>query len=503
MKTIYTAAQLKSIYGESKNTQDQSTQQSIDKDSANNFLEKTGGIVKDLAVGAGKGITETAIGLGELALKAGQLTPGISETSKEILKGGVETAEDIKNKQLQATNLPQKIGKFGEQVAEFAIPATKVTQATKALPLAGRIAARALTSGGVATAQSGKIGKETAIATGTEIALPVAGKVLNPVKNAVGRLVKGLAAGLSGVGTETIDKIVQNPKVASSTANELTKGGNAELLRKNTEIIINGVSNIKKEARKAFGIGLEALKKTDIDEKTFNKSLENVVNDFSPKNMEFSDSKNLKRATELVDGLINVKLDGKSLRSYIDKIESSAYKIANSDERLSYNAFIKNLANSFKGVISKSTPKLDEINKAFSKDINLAQSIEGIFGKVKFKNATEINKVSQKLENLFSQKGLSPEYIDSFLNRIGIQPQDFKTSEAVRQISNKVTGSNTKGLSIAEIMQQVTSSVITPRLVRDVAIITGKSQSVIKNILDKTEPTMRAAIIKSMMEESK
>lgn len=467
-----------------------------------NLLEKVGGVAKDLAVGAGKGVTESVLGLGELALKAGTLTPGISETSKDILKGGAKIAEDIKNTQLKSDNLAQGLGKFAEQVAEFAVPASKVTKATKALPFIPKVAARALTSGAIASVQSGNVGKEAGIAAGVETVLPVAGKALKPVKNIVGRMIKGLASGLSGVGTETIDKIVSNPKVSSQTAKALTTSGNAEVLKKNTETIINGVANIKKEARQAYSAGLEVLQKTDIDEKAFNSSLESVVNKFGVKNMEFSDPKNIKKATDLVTGLFNIKLDGKSLRGYIDDIESSAYKIATSDERLSYNAFIKDLAGSFKDVISKSTPKLDEINKAFSQDMSLAQSIESIFGKVKFKNATELNKIAQKVETVFSQKGLSPEYLDNFLNRIGIKPQDFKASEATRQITNKVTGANTKGLSVGEIMQQITSSVITPKLVRDIAIFTGKSQSVIKGLIDKTAPSMRATFIKSLLEAS-
>lgn len=498
-KTIFTAQQLESIYGKS-NITDSRLDTEVKKENDDGLIKKTGDLFTDVVSGAGKGVTETAIGLGELALKAGALTPGISETSKEILKGGVETAEDIKNKQLQATNLPEKIGKFGEQVAEFAIPSSKVVKATKELNLAGKIIPRALTSGGVATAQSGKIGKETALATAVETAIPLGSEVVYPF---VKRIVKGLASGLSGVGTDVIDRIVKNPKVASETIKELNKVGNFEILKKNAEKILNGIPNIKKEARNAFRIGLESLKSTDIDEKTFNNLLEKEVGKFSIKDLEFSDPKNVKKASNLVEGLFNLKLDGKSLRGYIDDIESSAYKIATSDERLAFNAFIRELSSSLKKVVSSSTSKLDDINREFSKDMNLAQSIESIFGKVKFKNASELNKISQKLENVFSQKGLSPEYLDNFLNRIGLSPEGFKTEEAVRQITGKVSGSNTKGLSVGEILQQVSSSILTPKLVRDISILTGKTEPVIKKLLEKTSPTLRGALIKSMIEEEK
>lgn len=479
-----------------------------------NVLQKVDKGLTDFGVGVGKGVTETAVGLGQLALRGASNLPlpkkdieigGITLIpSKEKALQAIETGEDIKNTQLKPENMAEGVGKFAEQVAEYAVPATKVTKVTKALPFAGKVAARAATAAGVASAQAGKVGKEAIIAAGVETAIPVAGRfIVKPVKNFVGRLIKGLSSGLSGVGTDTIDKIITNPKVASQTAKALTTEGNAGILKKNAEVIMNGISNIKKEARKAFGTGLEALQKTDIDEKTFTKTAESLVSKFEGgKNMEFSDPKNVKKATELLNGLSKVKLDGKSLRGYIDKIESppNMYKIATSEERLSYNAFSKELASSIKDVISKSTPKLNEINKAFSKDISLAESIEGIFGKVKFKNATEINKIAQKLETVFSQKGLSPQYLDDFFNRLGIKPQDFKTSEAVRQITNKVSGANTRGLSVGEIMQQVTSSVITPRAIRNIAIFVGKSEQFIRNLhLEKLTPSARAILIKTLI----
>jgi hypothetical protein len=481
--------------------------------------------LKGFATGVGKGILSTVKGAGQLGESIGQGVLGGVEKltglpvtspsvySEEALQKGKEKGEimgTLLNKEnIEPKTTSEKLGKFTEQVAEFAIPASKVSKLTKGASMVGKIVPRALTSGTVASIQSGKVGKEAGIAAGIETALPVVGKVIvQPAKKIVGRLIKGLSSGLSGVGTDTIDKILQNPKAASETVKNLTKGGNSEILKKNAETIINGVSQIKREARQAFGTGLEALKATDIDDKVFRTSTQTVLDKFGSvlkngkrelSNVEFSDPKNIKTANELLNKLSTTKLDGKSLRKLADDIESKAFKIATSDERLSFNVFIKDLANSLKNGISKSTSKLNEINKSFSTDMELAQSIENIFGKVKFKNASEINKVSQQLESLFSKKGLSSEYLDKFLTRIGIKPEQFTTSEAVRQISNKTTGANTKGLSIGEIVQQVTGSVITPKLVRDIAIKTGKSEIVIKKLIENTAPSARAALIKSLI----
>jgi len=97
-------------------------------------------------------------------------------------------------------------------------------------------------------------------------------------------------------------------------------------------------------------------------------------------------------------------------------------------------------------------------------------------------------KASQKLETVFAQKGLAPDVVDNFLERIGVSSKDFKTTEAVRQITNKATGANTKGLSIGEITQQLTSSIVTPTMVKNLAVITGLGEQQLMPFLNALKP---------------
>ena len=133
--------------------------------------------------------------------------------------------------------------------------------------------------------------------------------------------------------------------------------------------------------------------------------------------------------------------------------------------------------------------------------MNLTEAIEGIFGKVNFKNTKELNNIARKLESLFSKKGLDPKTLDDFLTKLDLDPSDFKTSEAVRQIATKKTGANTKGLSISEILQQVSSAVITPKAIQDISIATGLSSKILDTIIKNTTPSVRSLIIKSILEE--
>lgn len=96
---------------------------------------------KDVAIGAAKGVGDTVVGLGNLVHKIPGVTgavdamygqPGLSENSFQVA-----------DKELEATNAPQMVGKAAEFGAEFLIPVTKVGQAAKAmLPSRARAGAK-------------------------------------------------------------------------------------------------------------------------------------------------------------------------------------------------------------------------------------------------------------------------------------------------------------------------------------------------------------------------
>jgi len=477
------------------------------KEKITDFFSKT---VPDFGVGAAKGAVKTIKGAADLGQK-------IFDPITDVLTGSEapdgQNTDIIPKEAYTPKNAAEKAGMAVEQIAEYAIPATKVSKATQAMKFIPKVATRAASGAGVASVQAGDVGKEAAIAAAAETAIPVVGAAIKPVVNVVGRLLKGLGSGISGLGTEGIEQIIKDPKVASQVSKEIATKGNAAVLEKNAKDIVEGVSSIRQQARAAYGKGLEQLAKTDIEPKTFRSTIQSFLDKAGSvvekktgqrilQNIEFDDPKNIQKASSLIDRLSKTDLDGVSLRKLTDDIESAAYKTATSDERLAFNVFIKDLSGAVKNAITKSTDKLDEINAAFSEDIQLVEAIQNIFGKVKFKNLAEINKVSQQLETLFSKKGLSPEYIDDFLARAGIG-DGLKTSEAVRQITNKAVGNNELGLSLSELTRQVTSSVITPNLIKNIAIFTGKSSQAISNILPQISPSARAAFIKLITPKEK
>lgn len=339
-------------------------------------------------------------------------------------------------------------------------------------------------------------------------ALPVVGGVASKI---VGRLLSGLGSGISGVSAKTIEQIVDNPNAAIKASRMIAQKGKSSVLEENSKTIVNGIANLKKEASQAFGQGLEQLSQKDINPAVYRQNVQTFLDKYGSTltsgkrtlaNIEFDDPKNIAKASGLVDRLSNANLDGKSLRKLSDDIENSKYKTANSDERLSYNRFLNDMSNSLKSAVHSSTDKLGEINKKYSQDVQLAQTMEKEFGKVKFKNMPEVVAASKRLEGLFQKSGLAPERIDDFLTRIGVNKGAFKTSEAVRQIEGEDFGKNTPGTSVGEMMRDVTSAVISPDLIKNLSIVTGLTKEKLNPILKEMKPAARNILINTLLQHS-
>lgn len=496
----------------------------------NTQSEKTGGL-QGVGVGIAKGALSTLKGAGQLGEKIGQgilggvekltglpVTPE-STYSEEALqasadKGGL--GKLLTEENLKAKGTAETIGKFGEQVAEFAIPATKVSKLTKGASMVGKIIPRAITSGGVATVQEGEIGKGTGIAVGAEIALPVAGKLVNNlIFKPLSRIVKGLGAGTSGGSVQDIGNILKDPNTAKKISDAFKQKGNVEIFKNEVDTIMKGVTKIRKEASSAYAKGLDSLSSVDIKPNIIKDEVKSVIESnkgtlsnkgFNLSNVEFAGDKSLiKKATELVNKINTQKdLSGRGIRQIMEFIDSKVkLKTATTDTSISFNKFVDDISNGLKNSISKSTNKLGEINAMYSKDKQLADAVQDIFGDVKFKNLEEINKMAKKISGLASEGGISPEIVDDFFARIGQSGQEFKTGESVRKILSKSGGANKLGLNFSEITQAITGGIVTPEVITNIAILTGKSQPFIKSLLEKTAPSLRAGVIKSLIPSKK
>lgn len=343
-------------------------------------------------------------------------------------------------------------------------------------------------------------------------ALPVAAGIVKPGVAILGRLLKGIGSGLSGVPVHQIEQIFNNPEAAQKATQQIAKAGKGKVLEDNARTIVEGVGKVRQEARATFGKAMEGLKAEDINPQNFRAAIQPVLDKVGSSvsngqrnfdNAGFSDPKNVQKASELIDRLNilpNGKMDGATLRKLADDIESAKYKVGSSDERLSFNAFLGDLSSGVKGAINASTDKLKEANAAFSNDAQLADAVQGIFGKVKFKNLSEVNRASQKLETLFQQKGLSPEVTNDFLKRIGVDAEGFKAGEAVRQLVDKEGGANSVGLGGNEVLRALTSSIVTPEMVGAISAKTGMAKATVEPFLRGLSTSARNAVLQALVQ---
>lgn len=477
----------------------------------------------DVFVGAGKeglNLLRGASSLGERFLhgtlktilpKSWENTLGIQKKTSKMTTGAEGL---IPESAITPTNKYQKIGAGIAQIGEYMLPALGTTKAVNTGAKIANILSRAAQSGAIASAQAGgNVGKESVIATGTEIAFPVAGKVLKPVANVMGRLFGGFGAALSGASMSQISQFIDNPRVAKDVAEQIIKDGQDGILTANAKKIIDGASRLRREAVEKYGAGLEKLSKTDIKPSVIKKNVigklqDNKIsiskNGVNLSNSEILDKKLQGRAKDLIlkiNSLTNAS--GKDVRNMLKTLETSKFKTAIEPNRVSFNSLVDDLYDGLKKSIKESTNKLSVIDKAYSDTLQLTEAIEDIFGKVNFKNKSELNNVARKLEGLFSKKALDPKTIDEFLIRIGEKPTEFKTSEAVRQTLNKQTGANTKGLTFAEITQQITSSVVTPQAILNLSIATGIAKEVLEKLVNNVEPVARGAVLKFLIDLNK
>lgn len=436
-------------------------------------ISKAGGQVESLATGdiTGKQVAGSALQLATTAVagNAGKLMQGGSTLSKVVKVPVIGATLG------GATGASSAMAK-GEDVAQGAISGAKM----------GAVVASAI---------------------------PFASAILKPVGKVLGNVTKGLASKFSGASSAQLDAILADPAASIAAKNKILAEGGDKLLEASTKQYIAGVRQIQKEASKKFGSALETLSKTDIDDKIFRNKLQSTLDDYGVvssgkerifNNVEFSDPVNLKKASDLVDELSKVETNGRSIRQLMDKLDDpnsgfSKYKTATSDERISYNKFVDDVQKSLKGAVDDSTGDvLSEANKAYSTDKQLSEAVQNILGKVKYNNVDEINKVARKMEGLFNLKGLDPVTVEKFFTRIGIDPQAFKAGEAVRKMTNVADSANTAGLSLGELTQTATKAVVSPEIVRDIAIKVGQGKKLVEPFIKKLvelEPSTRAYLV--------
>lgn len=471
------------------------------------------GGLKGFGMGAAKGLSGTVFGLGNLVGQGsslvGKVIPGNDPFQRygAAVKSGYEESKSF----TQANSFAEKAGKFTEQVGEFVLPLSKVSKATQGMSFLGKLGARAGTSAGVATAQSGRFGPETLVAGGVEAALPVAGKfIAKPAAALAGRLFKGVGTGLSGMSSSQLEAILKDPKAAKSAVESIRAAGGSQALKQSAEVITNGIKQIEGSAKQQFAKALETLEGVKVPIESVRNTLSNAWRNarvkvgksgFSLSDTDFADDMlSMKKGKEIVNYINGLKdLDGKSLRQAMDFVESRAFGSATSDSKNAFNQFVRSTVDALKDSVSDVSPVLKEANLKYSEAKGLSEAIQSIFGKVKFKNAKELLNTTKRLEGLFKQGEYSDELINDFLGKVGVEPTAFRAGEAARQVGQLAEKTNTIGTNPFEIIRGITAAIVPPKAVRDFAIQFGLAENVVKEMVEKLSPATRGVIIRLLI----
>ena len=471
------------------------------------FASKVGGFAKGLGVGFGKGAVESAVGLGQLAVKGLSMVPG-PNVYRDMKQDTLQTGEDIKQTQLKPKNTAETIGKFGEQVAEFTIPGAKVAKAAKGLSRIPRLGASAATSGLVGAAQTGDV-KGGAIAAGVDLIAPGASKVVAAPLRVMGRLLRGTGSALSGASSAQIKAILENPNAARQAVGQIKKAGGSALLRNEASSLVKGAGQIRKEASENFAKALESLpKEANVPlglkglKSKFTSTLRNFGVEVNPqkKTFEFlespfvdSEEKVLKKVFDVIGNWKDTSPKG------LEALAQKLGKFGKATTHKELNSVIGTLKNNVRSYLGERVPQAKEMVSKYHQEMELLDEFQKVFGKVQFKGAKEILNVSQKLEGLFNQKGLAPDVVDNFLERIGVESTGFRAGESARQIGELAERVNPIGINPYEAVRAFTSAIVPPKLVRDIAIYTGIPLKVMQEAATKLSPAGRAIFLRSVL----
>lgn len=402
--------------------------------------------------GVAKSAGDTVFGLGKIGrgIQRGVSKVGDAALGRfnplRIREGGVfdEGSESNQAAQnlLERDTAGEKIGGFAGDVAQFAVPASRVGTAARSAGLSrpATIGAQAVTSGGVATAQEGELGRESAIAAGTEAAFPVVGRLARPFVNYGKGVLKGLAGTISGTGGDVVERAFTNP----SAARQGLTASDEEALKTTARTVRQGVKDLKKKAGNEYSelvssvdINLKSKPLKDKLKQQFVEEADAVPtkDGLSFGNSPFADSEErlLQKANNVIEEWSDFSAEGVNrLATRLNRFRRGTQDAANFDR------VIDQLRRTTREYVGEQVPSIREANEKFAAKMDLIDELDSI---LKTQGAVEsrqgLRETSQRIARLFNaNKELSREAVEELEKEIGV---DTLAIEAGRQLSDEAS----------------------------------------------------------------
>lgn len=217
--------------------------------------ENQPGNLEQFSRGIGKSILSTVKGAGELGTKIGEQTAG--RLVEAVTGEGLQTADIFTegteaNKKageiLEAEGAFEKAGEFAGEVAQFAIPGSQTSKATKGFNVFRKAIPQGVSSGSVATLQEGEVGKDTLLAAGIDAGFPVLGKVISKSLKGAKRVGEEVLGTLSGTSQETLEKGLEEAMASKESRKSFVKALRSESTPE--EIVTTLKNNIEEVSSK-------------------------------------------------------------------------------------------------------------------------------------------------------------------------------------------------------------------------------------------------------------
>lgn len=418
-------------------------------------------------------------------------------------------------KEIETTRKGEGLGRFAGEVAQFAIPGSKVAKATQGAKFATKIGAMAATDGAVEFVKSGGDVKKTATTAGMSAAIPVAGKLVKfGVKDIAGGLLKRLAGTATGAGTDVIDTILSKPKVAKKAM----RGNGVKILSDAAQEIVDKVAVINKQAGDDYARGIKNITKkyaveqvengtkilTKSGEKIISKSdvfetALNKLNDFGVK-IDTSDGIKLKNtvlASSDERKLLNVfkevdQWDDLSIDGYVRlsrKIKGHIAKVPETESQRQLAKILGAMSNSLRRSLGEAIPEFKAMNLKYAGDKKIIKELQSHFGKVS-DDPQQLVRTVRKLQNLFTK---NKEQAREILERLDLGDIDAQVAGA--ELSGGTLRSTAAiGGNIGQIAQTLIPRKAIGRMVGE----TGEVVKVLEKNLDTISgmtPAIRAAVL--------
>lgn len=424
----------------------------------------------------------------------GGVVSGFSAPGRTIQRGlskGVEAVTGVEGfgapEEKQFDTTAGKVGEFVGEAGTFVGPGAAASSVTRGAPMAVRAGTQALTSAGQESLNVGEFGKSSIAAGATDLALPVAGKILG----GLAEVAKGMTGGLTAAGKEAVEAALERPGAAFRAAGgDVTEG-----LKGLSQSIRTGVRELYKRAGDEYA---ELVSQAGIKEIPKEKIVDDVQSIFTEqadvgvgkkglsfKNTPFTDTE--ERQLEKVYDLVRTWDDNtpqgiNTLARRVSRFRRGTEDFANFDR------IIDSVRRQIRGVAGEVAPSIKEANQRFAQKMDMLDEVDNVLKTDPDLGTKEgLRKTAERLTRIFgSGKEFTREAIEDLEKELNI---DILGTLAGQQLGEIAPRSTSRLGGAVDAFTQPVSAVTARNLVPAIGAIRNAVQK-IPGIAESTRATI-------------